>query len=183
MPPWASHHATIALTASPISWSRPGLPENPRSSPYAMLMVEFVTPSSVAPVACPLPHGDGSVPNVADEEDDAPLDAGAISTPVTVSEPSSRAAPAALMPMIRVMAEPPSAPRGFWACHPSELRTGSVCTGPYQSDIRKSCRAEYRGDVYRDRDRGRTGASLRAATAAIRRLVNDHVGARADPGL
>ena len=81
MPPWASHQAIIALTASPISWSRPGLPEKPRSSPYAMLMVEFVTPSSVAPVACPLPQGDGSVPNVADEEDDAPLDAGAIEHP------------------------------------------------------------------------------------------------------
>src|ERR1700728_3784445 len=115
MPPWASHQAIIAFTASPISWSRPGLPEKPRSSPYAMLMEEFVTPCSVAPVACPLPHGDGSVPNVADDEDDAPLGTGARSTPVAASEASSRAAPAALMPMIRVMAEPPSAPRGFWA--------------------------------------------------------------------
>ena len=26
-------------------------------------MVELVTPVSVAPVACPLPQGDGSVPN------------------------------------------------------------------------------------------------------------------------
>jgi len=41
-----------------------------------MLMVEFVTPWSVAPVACPFPQGDGSVPNVADVEDDAPLSPG-----------------------------------------------------------------------------------------------------------
>src|ERR1700722_432281 len=122
MPPWASHQATIALTASPISWSRPGLPEKPRSSPYPMLMVEFVTPSSVAPVACPLPQGDGSVPKVADEEDDAPLETGATITPVAVSEASRRAAPAALTPMIRVMAEPPSAQRGFRVCHTRRTR-------------------------------------------------------------
>ena len=118
MPPWALHQAIMALTASPISWSRPGLPEKPRSSPYAMLMVEFVTPWSVAPVASPFPQGDGSVPNVAPVEDDAPLDTGARSTPVAMSEVSNRAAPAARMPMILVMAEPPSAQRGFCACHP-----------------------------------------------------------------
>src|ERR1700677_920738 len=109
MPPWASHQAIMALTASPISWSRPGLPEKPRSSPYATLMVESVTPWSVAPVACPFPQGDGSVPNVAPVEVDAPLEAGARSTPVAMSEVSNRAAPAARMPMILVMAEPPSA--------------------------------------------------------------------------
>ena len=128
MPPWASHQAIIALTASPISWSRPGLPTKPRSSPYAMLMVELVTPSSVAPVACPVPQGDGSVPNVADE-DDAPLDTGARSTPVAVSEASSRAAPAALMPMIRVMAEPPSARTRFVGLPPQNSEPALVCTG------------------------------------------------------
>src|SRR5271170_3179643 len=153
MPPSASHQAIIALTASPISWSRPGLPEKPRSSPYAMLIVESVTPWSVAPVACPLPQGDGSVPKVADEEDDTPLDAGARSTPVAISEASSRAAPAALTPMIRVMAEPPSAQRGFCGCHPRRTQNRlSFAPAPYQSDIRKPWRAEYRGDSCQRRD-------------------------------
>src|ERR1700735_3855263 len=76
-----------------------------------MLMVELVTPCSVAPVAVPLPQGDGSVPNVAVEDDDAPPVAGASSTPVAVSEKSSRAAPTALVPVILAMAEPPFAQR------------------------------------------------------------------------
>src|ERR1700676_3257874 len=89
MPPWSLHHLIIPRTASPISWSRPGAPENPRSSPYAMWIAAFVTPCSVAPLGLPRPHGEAHVPNVApagavveDEppfedvtDDDAPADA------------------------------------------------------------------------------------------------------------
>ena len=78
-------------------------------------MVVLVTPWSVAPVACPLPHGDGNVPNFAVDDDEAPLVAGASRTPVAMSETSNRAAPAALVPVILAMAEPPSAQRGFCA--------------------------------------------------------------------
>jgi hypothetical protein len=74
-----------------------------------MLMVELVTPCSVAPVACPLPHGDGSVPNDVVDDDVAPLVAGERNTPVAMSEVSNRAAPAARVPVILAMAEPPSA--------------------------------------------------------------------------
>ena len=87
-------------------------------------MVELVTPWSVAPVACPFPHGDGNVPNIAVDDDAAPLVAGASRMPAVVSEKSIRAAPAALVPVILVMAEPPSAQRGFCACFPPEPRTG-----------------------------------------------------------
>jgi len=75
--------------------------------------VEPVTPWSVLPPACPVPHGDGRVPNVADVAAEAPLDAGARSTPVAVRVQSNRAAPAALVPMIRVMADPPVCTTGF----------------------------------------------------------------------
>jgi hypothetical protein len=107
-----------------------------------MLMVESVTPWSVAPLACPLPHGDGSVPNVADADGEAPLVAGARSTPVAVSEQSNRAAPAALMPMIRVMADPPVRTTGFCACPPRTQIRSFCASAPYQSDIRKSRRSE-----------------------------------------
>src|SRR5580700_3384520 len=88
-----------------------------------MLMVELVTPCSVAPVAVPLPQGDGSVPNVAVEDDDAPPVAGASSTPVAVSEKSNRAAPTALVPVNLAMANPRSH-SGFCAWTPPEPRSG-----------------------------------------------------------
>ena len=59
-----------------------------------MLIVELVTPWSVAPVAFPLPHGEGSVPNLVVETDgDAPAAEGATTTPVAVSVVSSNATP------------------------------------------------------------------------------------------
>src|SRR5580698_6237437 len=95
-----------------------------------MFMVEFVTPCSVAPVACPLPQGDGSVPKVdVDAVDVAPPLAGASSTPVAVSEKSRRAAPTALAPVILAMAEPPIALRGFLAWPPQNPDPVSACCG------------------------------------------------------
>src|SRR3974377_1184823 len=64
MPPWSLHHLIIPLTESPISWSRPGEPEKPRSSPYPIWIAVSVTPVSVTPLALPGPHGDASVPNM-----------------------------------------------------------------------------------------------------------------------
>jgi len=79
---------------------------------------------------------------VADVAAEAPLVVGARSTPAAVSEQSNRAAPAALMPMIRVMADPPVCTTGFCAS-PPELRSGFLCaSAPYQSDVRKSRRSE-----------------------------------------
>src|SRR5271163_4718128 len=56
-------------------------------------MVELVTPLSVEPVSCPLPQGDASVPNVAEDVDAAPPAPGAISTPAAVSVVSITATP------------------------------------------------------------------------------------------
>src|SRR5690606_40435717 len=64
MPPCSLHHSIMAATASPISLDRPGADGKPRSSPNPMVMASSVTPWSVAPLASPGPHGDGSVPNV-----------------------------------------------------------------------------------------------------------------------
>ena len=73
-----------------------------------MLIVELVTPWSVAPVACPLPQGEGSVPNVVVEGDDeAPLTEGEITSPVAVSEVSSSANPTTLMAVSLFMIQPP----------------------------------------------------------------------------
>ena len=87
-----------------------------------------------------------------------PLDAGATSTPVAVSEASNRAAPAARMPMILVMAEPPvRTTRSARARHPAEPRTGSRVhrhhTNPTSGNLptpNTVC------DLCRDRDRRRT---------------------------
>src|ERR1700722_8088127 len=107
-----------------------------------MLMVELVTPCSVAPLASPLPQGDGSVPKVAVEDDDAPPVAGASSTPVAVSEKSSRAAPTALVPVILAMAEPPFAPR-ILRLDPPRTQIRFLCAAaPYQPDIQNSRRTE-----------------------------------------
>ena len=122
MPPWALHQATIALTASPISWSRPGLPEKPRSSPYAMLIVVLVTPWSVAPVAWPLPHGEGSVPNSWWSRTTKHADAaGATTTPAVVNIASTSPNPSVRLPRNLIMAQPPVRGTG---------RHGDSGTGP-----------------------------------------------------
>src|SRR4051794_35690716 len=64
MPPCSLHQPIMALTASPISWLRPGAEAKPRSSPYPMVMSSSVTPWSVAPAASPSPHGDSRSPKV-----------------------------------------------------------------------------------------------------------------------
>ena len=72
-------------------------------------MVVLVTPLSVAPVACPLPHGDGSVPNLAEEDDAAPPTPGEIRTPAAVSVVSISAAPRARKPVTLFIIKPPVA--------------------------------------------------------------------------
>src|SRR6516165_9043662 len=124
MPPCALHQAIMSLMALPISWSRPGTPAKPLSSLYAMLIVELDTPLSVAPVACPFPQGEGSVPNevVEMEEDDAPdADVGTI-TPAAVSVVSSRANTPARMPMILFIIDPPVLSRGLARSAPGYSR-------------------------------------------------------------
>ena len=72
-------------------------------------MVELVTPVSVAPVACPLPQGDGSVPNVVVEIDAAPAvpTPGVTSTPAAVSVVIIAAAPRARKPVTLFIIQPP----------------------------------------------------------------------------
>ncbi len=72
-------------------------------------MVELVTPVSVAPVACPLPQGDGSVPNDVVEIDAAPAPPtpGVISTPAAVSVVIIAAAPRARKPVTLFIIQPP----------------------------------------------------------------------------
>ena len=69
--------------------------------------MEFVTPLSVAPVSCPLPQGDGSVPKVAEEVDAAPPTPGVTSTPAAVSVVSISAAPKARKPVTLFIITPP----------------------------------------------------------------------------
>ncbi len=74
-----------------------------------MLIVELVTPWSVAPVACPLPQGEGRVPNVVDEVDDAAPEApGAMSSPADASVARSATTPTVLILAILFMTKPPS---------------------------------------------------------------------------
>ena len=98
----------MALAASPISWSSPGIPEYPLSSPYARLIEVLVTPVSVEPLACPLPHGEGSVPNLVVEiaDDDAPLAIGATATPAAVTTMLNTAKIPALMPILLLIVNP-----------------------------------------------------------------------------
>src|ERR1700722_7561044 len=74
-----------------------------------MLMVELVPPVSVAPVACPLPQGDGSVPNVVVDMDAAPATPtpGVISTPAAVSGGIVAAAPRARKQVSLFIMQPP----------------------------------------------------------------------------
>ena len=73
-----------------------------------MLIVLSVTPWSVAPVAWPLPHGEGSVPNVVVEpDDDAPDAVGATTTPAVVNIASTSPNPSARLPRNLIMAQPP----------------------------------------------------------------------------
>src|SRR6516225_2639181 len=110
MPPCASHQATMSFTALPISWSRPGTPAKPLSSPYAMLMVVLVTPESVAPVAFPFPQGEGRVPNeVVETEPELAPDTGlATRTPVAVSAETNSASPMGRMHEILFILTPRS---------------------------------------------------------------------------
>ena len=71
-------------------------------------MVELVTPGSVDPVACPLPHGEGSVPNLVEELDAAPPWRARSSTPVAVSVVRSSADPTTRMPVNLLIQTPRS---------------------------------------------------------------------------
>ena len=77
-------------------------------------MVELVTPWSVEPVAFPFPQGEGSVPNLVEELDAAPLVAGDAMTPVAVSVVRSTPKPTTRMPLNLLMAKPP----GLWRQDP-----------------------------------------------------------------
>jgi hypothetical protein len=75
-----------------------------------MLIDVLVTPVSVAPVACPWPHGEARVPNeVFEMEDrtDAPDTEAGTTTPAAVSAESNSASPTARMPVILFMVDPP----------------------------------------------------------------------------
>ncbi len=77
-------------------------------------MLVFVTPLSVAPVACPFPQGDGSVPNLVIEMDDAaPATDVDVTTPAAVSVMSSNPTAPARMPVILFMPTPRSAPQNL----------------------------------------------------------------------
>src|ERR1700734_983549 len=95
-------------------------------------MVELVTPLSVVPVSCPLPQGDGSVPNLAEEVvDAAPPTPGVTSTPAAVSVVSISAAPRARRPVTLFIVAPPvygTRPRGP-APHPIENPRTRSCLG------------------------------------------------------
>ena len=73
----------------------------------------MVTPWSVAPVAWPLPQGDGSVPNVVVEADDDAPAAGATTTAAVVSIASTSPNPSTRLPANVTMAQTPR-PRGRW---------------------------------------------------------------------
>ena len=82
-----------------------------------MLIVLLVTPWSVVPVACPLPHGEGSVPNfVVEMEDEAPVTEGEVTTPVAVSAVRSSANATARIPRDPLHDQPPGVERR--ACTP-----------------------------------------------------------------
>src|SRR5580658_6734646 len=96
-----------------------------------MLMVELVTPLSVAPVSCPLPQGDGSVPNVAEEVEAAPPTPGVTSTPAATSVVSITAAPRARRPVTLFIITPPVGGTGpLWTVpHPVENPRTRSCFG------------------------------------------------------
>jgi hypothetical protein len=83
------------------------------------------------PVACPFPHGEGSVPNLVVEMlDEAPLIEGPATTPVAVSVVSKSANAPARMPVVFFMANPPDSSRN--ARMPLDCdnrRTGSCLVG------------------------------------------------------
>ncbi len=86
-------------------------------------MVELVTPWSVAPVAWPLPQGEGSVPNLVVEIDEAPPIPGATTTPVAVSVVSNSATPTARMPMVLFIFQPPVHGSGTMRLCPDSRKT------------------------------------------------------------
>src|ERR1700753_322380 len=135
-----------------------------------MLMVELVTPLSVAPVAWPLPHGDGRVPNVDVElaAVDAPPGTVPETTPAAVSAMSISAAPAALVPLILAMAEPPVRTTRMLRLPPQNPDPVPCVAAPYPSDIQEGGRPVYRRDSNRARASTRPVVVRRAAAPAIR---------------
>ena len=81
-----------------------------------------MTPVSVEPLACPLPQGDGSVPNLVVEiaDDDAPLATGATEIPAAVVAVITNAKVPALMPILLFIVNPhllfDLPPRGLVTC-------------------------------------------------------------------
>jgi hypothetical protein len=86
------------------------------------LIEVLVTPVSVEPLACPLPHGEGSVPNLVVEiaDDDAPLATGATATPAQVVAVITNAKVPALMTILLFTVDPhllfDLPPRGLVTC-------------------------------------------------------------------
>ena len=123
-------------------------------------MVELVTPCSVAPVACPLPQGDGSVPKVADE-DEAPPVPGARSTPVAVREREQQSRPRSPRADDPCHGRPPVRTTRFLRLPPQNPDPVLCASAPYQSDIRKSRRPNTTVTACRGWDRRRCAAPER----------------------